>query len=246
MKKRRSLSFFMILILVVGFFILNIEVTTRQGIDYKVYTLKVPLYLKILDFYDRHFNYKWLVHKIINGKATEEEKVMAIFNWTIENIADQPKELPVVDDHVWHIIIRGYGAHDQFSDVFTTLCNYAGFDAFFAKIYTKDKTSKISFSFVKINNRWHVFHPYNGAYFINKDGKFASVEDLANGNWSVKQIGNLQKKNFIYQDYFNEEITKIDFNKFHRFSRANIQSPINRFFYGVFKRHFTEGNVDID
>lgn len=243
MKKIARFLIFLVLIFMTIFFVLNIEVTTRQGINYKVQTLRLPLYLKILDFYDRHFNYKWLAVKITKGKLAEEEKVMAIFKWTVENIADQPKELPVMDDHVWHIIVRGYGVHDQFSDVFTTLCNYAGFDAFFAKIYNKNKTSRISFSFVKINDRWRVFHPYNGVYFINKEGQFASVEDLAGGDWSMEQIGNLRKKDFIYQDCFNEESLRIDFNKFHRFSRANIQSPVNRFFYGAFKRYFTKGDT---
>ena len=57
---------------------------------------------------------------------------MEIFIWTCENIRKQPDGLPVIDDHVWHIIIRGYGEPDQSSDVFTTLCNYAGIRAFYA------------------------------------------------------------------------------------------------------------------
>ncbi len=237
MKVIKYLVFFIILILAASIFILNIEVTTRQGINYKVYTLKIPLYLKILDFYDRHYNYRWLAHEIIEGKTTEEERAMALFRWTIENIARQPPDLKTVDDHVWHIIVRGYGTHDQYSDVFTTLCNYAGIDAFFARLFNKDRTSQIPFSFVKINKSWRAFDPYNGAYFIDEDGHFASVEEIANGSWLEKNIGSSKKPNLNYADYFTE-ITSINFEEAHKMSRANIQSPFNRLIYGIRKGRF--------
>lgn len=236
MKKKGFSLFFILLILIIGFFISNINVTTRQGINYTVYTLKIPLYLKMLDFYDRHFNYKWLVHRIIDGKAAEEEKVMAIFNWTIENIAKQPKELREVDDHVWHIIVRGYGTHDQFSDVFTTLCNYADIDAFFARISNKDKTSNLPLSFVRINGKWRIFDPYNRSYFTKKDNSLAAIQDIAEGNWTTKSLEEgLGSSRTQYADYISE-IILINPEKSHKWSRANIQTPINRFFYAIFQK----------
>ncbi|KPK41113.1 MAG: hypothetical protein AMJ78_06415 [Omnitrophica WOR_2 bacterium SM23_29] len=232
MKRIKFLAFFIILTLVAGLFILNIEVTTRQGINYKVHTLKMPLYLKILDFYDRHYNYKLLAHRITKGRTTEDEKVMAIFRWTIENISKQPRELKTVDDHVWHIIVRGYGTLDQFSDAFTTLCNYAGIDALFLRLLNKDGTSKFTFSFVRINKRWRVFDPYNGTYFVTEGGSLASIEEIANGNWIEKNIPDFKKPNRKYSDYF-DGISTIDFEEAHKTARANIQSPINRLIYGI-------------
>lgn len=238
MKRTRFLAFFIILILIGSFFILNIEVTIRQGINYKVSTLKVPLYLKILDFYDRHYNYKWLVYRITEGKISEKEKIMAIFKWTVENIAKQPPELKTVDDHVWHIIIRGYGTHDQFSDVFTTLCNYAGSDAFFMRLFRKNTISKRTFSFVKIDKKWYLFDTYNGVYFTKEDDSLASIQDIAEGNWVTKNLGKeFCNEEIRYEDYFGK-ILSINFEESHRWARANIQSPINRFFYGVLKRYF--------
>lgn len=239
MRKRKFFGFFIILILVIGFFILNIKVTTKQGIDYKVATLKIPLYLKILDFYDRHYNYKWLVYRITEGKTTEEEKAMALFTWTYKNIAKQPRELRIVDDHVWHIIIRGYGGHDQFSDVFTTLCNYAGIDAFFARLFNrKNATSGRPFSFVKINKKWHLFDPYYGVFFTKDDNSLASAQDIAQGNWTIKNVReDYPESEFHYEDYFSE-ILSINFEESHKWSRANIQSPVKRFIYGVVKRKF--------
>lgn len=241
MKKRYLLAVFIIATLLAVIFISNIEVTTKQGLNYKVYTLKIPLYLKTLDFYDRHFNYKWLVHKIIEGKTTEGEKVIAIFNWTIENIVKQPKGLRAVDDHVWHIIIRGYGTVDQFSDVFTTLCNYAGVDAFFTRLFNKDRTSQLPFSFVKVSGRWCLFFPYGATYFVNRGGNFASVEEIANGNWLEKNVGDFQKSDFKYGDYF-DEILAINFERVHKKSRANIQSPINRLIFGIKNLNFLSNN----
>lgn len=231
MKKIFLISF-LGLVCVIAF--LNIQVTTRQGINYKVSTLKMPLYLKAIDFYDRNFNYKWLAQKITKDKNSDRDKVMAIFEWTTKNILQQPKELPVVDDHVWHIIVRGYGTGDQFSDVFTTLCNYAGFEAFFYRLANKEGSRRITFSFVRICDKWHIFEPAAGIYFLNYSGAFVPVADMAQKNWTPVCIGGALEPEKDYTDYFRE-ISLIDFAKIHRYSRANIQSPINRFIYGIRK-----------
>lgn len=231
--RKGLIAVILVLIILAAFFVLNIEGTTRQGVDYKVQTLRLPLYLKMLDFYDRHFNYKLLAGRITAGAVKDEDKVMAIFKWTVENLREQPKELKVIDDHVWHIIVRGYGVNDQFSDVFTTLCDYAGLEAFFARVYDKGKRSRLPFSFVKVDKSWRVFYPYNGAYFMNKNGHFASVEEIIKGDWAEVRIGSLKDKGIVYKDYFGEGIADIILSDSHRFSRANIQSPINRFIYGI-------------
>ena len=132
--------------------LLNIKVTTRQGVNYQVHTIRIPLYLKILDFMDRHYNYKQLVQRIIKNEHDKQERVMKIFSWTYHNIRKQPEELPVVDDHVWHIIVRGYGVSDQSCDVFATLCNYTGIDAFFHSFKEEGKDEKITLSFAKLIN----------------------------------------------------------------------------------------------
>jgi hypothetical protein len=214
--------------------LLNIQVTTRQGINYRVSTFKIPLYLKTLDFYDRHFNYKRLVRQITAGQNSDKAKVMSIFSWTAKTILPQPKELPVVDDHVWHIIVRGYGTGDQPSDVFTTLCNYAGFDAFFYRVTNKGKTLRIPFSFVKIKGRWYLFDPQQGIYFLNREGSLAALEDLVKGNYQEVNIRNPGQPGPDYSQLFSE-VTQIDCERYHYFSRANIQSPLNRLIYAVKK-----------
>jgi len=219
-----------ILIISMGI-ILNIDVTTRKGINFQVQTIRTPLYLKLLNFFDRHYNYKNLVKRLINNSDNEKERVMKLFEWTNYNIKRVPEDFPVIDDHVWHIIIRGYGTSDQSSDVFTTLCNYAGIDAFFTKVYTQDHSRRILLSFVRINGRWSVFDPYHGVYFKDNKGDLADIETLKlNRGWTIE--GQKEKSEVVdYSSYFQNlpDIKDIGLK------RANIQSPLKRLVYEIKK-----------
>lgn len=232
MSKAGRLAILAVTVLALGFMALSIEVTTKQGVDGDVRSIKIPLYLKILDFADRHYNYKALVKRITAGAKTDEEKAMRIFEWTSSNIKKNPPELPVLDDHVWHIIVRGYGVGDQSQDVFTTLCNYAGYDAFFSAVYVeKPKKGKI-LSFVKMGNSWKVFDAYNGVYFLNEEGVLAGVDDLLSGGWKAVSVSNGD----ISQDYKEcfVNLNAVDYDKW-RTSRSAIQSPLRRLIFWLNK-----------
>lgn len=216
MKKihRRLLFVFVLLASVAA--VLNINVTRQQGIDYERYTISLPLYLKILDFFDRHYNYQLLAKKIISGAGTDEERVMRVFNWTYRNIRQAPGGFPVIDDHIWHVIIRGYGTMDQYNDAFTTLCNYAGAQAFFFNVYSRDKAKKRVFSAVRFGGKWHIFDPYCGVYF--KDARQAEC------------IGEMPDVDYdVYFDNFPEVSDP-------GFTRPNLQSPLRRLLFEVCKR----------
>ena len=240
MKKKLLKLLFWIAALIVIIVVLNIKVSTRQGINYSVHTIRIPLYLKVLDFLDRHYNYQWLVQRIISNSETDKEKVLKIFKWTCENIKKVPDGYPVIDDHVWHIIVRGYGVVDQSSDVFTTLCNYAGIEAFYNKIFTKDRSSCAILSFAKVDKRWFVFDPYNGVYFKNKQGKLANIEEIIKGDWVKNSIDTVmqgsgiagRKSDIDYTSYLKNlsPITEMGLK------RANIQSPMKRLEYEIKKR----------
>lgn len=208
---------------------LNLRVTYYQGINYRVAQKTTPLYLKIVDFFSRHYHYKELVKDIVRGCKGEEEKVFAIFGWTKENIRRVPEGFPVVDDHIWNIIVRGYGTNDQFQDVFTALCNYARVDAFFSIIRSKDRNSLFAISFVKLDKKWRVFDPYNGIYFKNKEGNIASIDDIKNRNWVA--VGTAEAKDFDYKYIFDNLPTVKDIG----LNRANIQSPLNRLMFEIKK-----------
>ncbi len=210
---------------------LNIKVTTLQGINYQVHSIRIPLYLKVLDFMDRHFNHKQIVKRIIENEPDKQKRVMKIFSWTYYNIRKQPDDLPVVDDHVWHIIVRGYGVRDQASDVFSTLCNYAGVDAFFHTFEEEEKDEKITLSFAKLDNLWYVFDPYNGVYFVDEGVVFADIDAIKEGNYRLEHLGPPKEAVLDYMSYIKNmpDIKEIGLR------RETVQSPLKRFFY-MFKK----------
>src|SRR3989338_7277520 len=91
---------------IIAIVLLNIEVTSLQGINGQIHAIRMPLYLKMLDFFDRHYNYMLLTKRITGDARTDEEKTLKLLGWTHANIRKIPDGFPVVDDHVWHIIVR--------------------------------------------------------------------------------------------------------------------------------------------
>lgn len=204
---------------------LNIEVTTRQGIDYTLITRKMPLYLKALDFLDRHYNYELLAKRVIGKDRSEESRALKLLLWVKSNIRENPGTLPVVDDHVWHIIVRGYGTNDQFQDVFSTLCNYAGIESFFGRIISKDRKSGKLLAFTRFKGGWSVFDAYDGVYFRNGRGQIACGADLTKGDWIPVSVTG-DKIEYDYRPLF-DNISSVRFGVWEA-SRSAIQSPLRR------------------
>ena len=221
-----KITLFLVCVLAAAVFF-NMESTTKQGINYGVKSISIPLYLKTLDFIDRDLNYRWTVRKIINGRMSEGQKAEAIFQWTIQNISRQPDELPIIDDHVWHIIVRGYGVADQLTDVFATLCNYSGLKAFILVI--KDHgISSYPFGAVYIDGAWHMCDLWRSTEFVNREGRWATVNEIISGNWSKKTgFQRTEDPAFSYNGYF-QSLKEIDFDRLYEGSRPSIQNPMDR------------------
>jgi len=153
-------------------------VTTRQGVNFKVSTREIPLYIKVSDFFHRHYQYRMLAREITQGLGSDPERALAVFEWTRRNIRRTPEGWPVADDHVLNIIIRGYGLNDQMADVFTTLSTYVGVPAFW-RVQWFSTGQKSILSFARVEGRWVVFDVENGLAFRNKQGALASVQEIA-------------------------------------------------------------------
>lgn len=147
--------------------IFSIPVETRQGVNFVVTVRKIPLYVKLCGFLYRGYQYKELSRQITTGIESDVDKVMAIYNWTVKNIKRPPKGFTIVDDHIWNIIVRGYGTPDQVADVFTTLASYAGYEAYWEKLQSDKASESLILSFVKINSTWYIFDVYNRRSFIS-------------------------------------------------------------------------------
>jgi hypothetical protein len=182
----------------------------------------MPLYLKLIDFIDRHYNYKNLVVNILGDTKNDNAKAIKILDWVNVNLRKNPKELPVIDDHPLNILIRGYGVEDQFEDIFTILCTYAGMKAFY-KRFKNNSGERYFISFVKINGRWCPLSAY-GRAFADKNGLIASVEDIVCNRvlleLFINNIENFEAESFL------SEITRIDFKPTSR--RTTGQSPFRR------------------
>jgi len=192
--------------------ILNIPVKTRQGVDGALFIKKLPLYVKTCGFLCRNYQYGALAASITKGIKNDRDKILAIYTWTVENIQPTPKSLPVVDDHIWNIIIRRYGGIDQTADVFTTLAYYAGYEAFFeALCINEDK--KLVLSFVRTGNEWHIFDVFNKRPFI------------AEGDLAIATP---------YGPTYNEYLKTMDMALFEsRIRRPGKQAPLSRAIYEI-------------
>jgi hypothetical protein len=226
MKKKYLVLTFVVLSFLCSIALLNKKVTIGIGVDYKVSRITLPLYLKVLNFYDRHFNCKWLAKRITGHLDTREDKILRLFHWTYETIKPQPESLPVMDSHVWDVYVRGYGVCDNFHDLFSTLCNYIGADAFFTTLYSKDTNDSIKLSFVRIKRGWAIFDPYNGIYFRNYTGGLTTTEEINEQGWHIVKLTQTDISKANYKRYFENlpNIEEIGLD----FTRANSQSPINR------------------
>lgn len=233
-KRKSFIIIFTIIIICSSLWYLGtVEVSTRQGIDYVVNELKIPLYLKTLSFLSRHFEYKRLVKDITYGLETNEEKLLAIFNWTVKNIRRVPPGMPIVDDHVLNIIIRGYGTQDQSADVFTTLCVYAGFPAAMYQIHPSGMRQRIIVSWVYVKGRYLIFDPYNGNFFRNEDGEIADIDDIIRYPEIIQKAPNKPAINGIqYVNYFNDLTPISSFATL----RAELQMPLPRLYYEIMRR----------
>ncbi|MBZ5559452.1 MAG: hypothetical protein LAO77_19445 [Acidobacteriia bacterium] len=164
--------------------IANVPTTTLRGVNYVVTPQSLPLYAKALDFLDRDVNFRRLSAQVAGGATTDDARLRAAFDWTRANIRDTPAGYPVVDDHIWHIVVRGYGQDDQKSDVFTTILTYAGVPAYWIFIGPRPE---LPLSFVQIGAAWRLVDVANGVIFRVPSGGLATPEELARDRSLLQQ-----------------------------------------------------------
>ncbi len=152
--------------------------TTRQGVDFRVQTHPIPLYLKAVSFLDRHWQYQQQARDITRGLVSDQERVLAVFAWTRAHILPTPPAFPIVDDHILHIMIRGYGEPDQMADVFTTLSTYAGVSAFWRPVKAAGGSQRLILSFARVDGRWGVFDVAGGVVFRDAQGRLTDMQEL--------------------------------------------------------------------
>lgn len=152
-------------------------VTTLSGVNYEMAEHRLPLWRKVKAFLDRDRQTAHLASRVVAAAPGDEERSVAVLRWTNAHIRPHPPDAPVIDDHVWSIVERGYGSSDQQADVFTTLLTYAGTPAYWILI-GPDRPA-LPLSFVLIDGSWRVFDVERGTAFRNAQGDLATPEELA-------------------------------------------------------------------
>ncbi len=181
---------------------LSLPTTTRQGVNFQVSTHRLPLYVKLTDFFHRHYHYQLLASDITRGVRTDRERVEAVYQWTRQHIQPPPRGLTVMDDHVLNVIIRGYGTGDQAADVFTTLCTYAGVPAFWRALHIEVGTRWLIFSFVQVDGRWVMIDVGEGIIFTDAEGRWADAEALITSPDRLRAMGDPKTPQRVrYRDY---------------------------------------------
>ena len=230
--------------------VLNRDTTQYIGINYHVSEYKIPLYLKLYNFYGRHLNYDYLVNDIVKNSKSDLERVIIISKWAHNNIKKIPDNIEVIDSHPLTIAKRRLGTKEQFSDLLSVMLVYADIES--ALWYYKND-HRNAVTLFKVSGSWSVIDPYYGVIFVNNSKQHASIDELSASNkknvWSMLSLDYeaLDENNFTqlfgsrfenimdakmhYINLFNKLPTQDEINNKNIYElggRAYTQSPINR------------------
>ena len=252
MRKIYYKSLFFLTLVLILFILINKETTRKIAINNEKYELEIPVYMAIYDFFNRHYNYKYLVKHINYNLNDKKNIILNTAKWVNQNIQSIPKGVDIVDSDPLTIVKRRLGAQYQFSDIFCVFLVYLDIDTYFFNITD-------SLTLFKVENYWSAIDPYYGVYFINEKGTFASLEELKTSKWQIvnldtQNITELDKLDIYLEDFQNLEEFKTQYRKifeliqtseqiddtniFNRGGRSYTQKPLNRLkfeFYKLFK-----------
>ena len=157
--------------------IANLPASTSVGVDFVVTTHQIPLYEKAIAFVDRDIQLRRVSATAVAGATTEADRVDRLLRWAHDNVRPQPAGLPVIDDHTWNIIVRGYGNSDQAADVFATLAGYQGIPATLIFPRLADGTPVYAVAYAYVDGGWRVYDVRLGFALRMPDGRLATVDE---------------------------------------------------------------------
>ena len=208
--------------------------TTRYGVNFEVFAKEIPLYEKGVNFVSRDLQARRLAGEITGDAQSDRARLEKIFPWVGENVRPVPVGFPIMDDHLWNVIVRGYGADDQRTEVFTLLASYSCCQGTFTELRLS-KDAGIAVAIVELDGVPRVFDVVHQLSFRNDAGDFASIEDLERQPSLVEAVaGELRPYGVPYARYF------ADVGRLHlSFDRMELQKPWQRLkdeVAGVFMR----------
>ena len=151
------------------FIVLSKDTTQYTAVNYRVIEYKIPLYLKLFNFYGRHLNYSFVVNRITQNSKNDIEKVLDISKWMQNNIRKIPKGVEVIDSHPLTILDRRLGTKDQFADLLSVMLVYSGINS----LYWLNNGNVLTV--FMLNGSWSIIDPYYGIIFLNKNRYIESI-----------------------------------------------------------------------
>ncbi|HEX6512682.1 MAG TPA: hypothetical protein VF157_10310 [Chloroflexota bacterium] len=156
----------------------NLPTTTRTSINYTVSSQRIPLYQKALSFIDRDVEMRALAARVLPDTRDREAALMRLLDWTHQNVRPTPAGFPVVDDHPYNIVVRGYGPADQAADVFAIIASYRGIPATLDFCHDAAGQTVYAMAVAQVDGAWRLIDPREGRAFKNTAGKLASIDEL--------------------------------------------------------------------
>lgn len=211
--------------------VMTSPVTTRQAINFQMSEITIPLYAKAAHFLSRSLSFRQLAREIARGSQTDQERAEAILAWMAQRIhSGVPQGLPVVDDHVLNVAIRGYGTHDQLADLFTILCAYLRIPSIRMMLVAPadDARHYLAVCAVKLDGQWRFVDPYHRIVPHHPDGSWMTIDAvMADPTRVAQQAGDVMFKGQPYLTYL-EDLTPVSDQTFLRSWR---QVPSKRVWY---------------
>ena len=179
-------------------------VATRVGLNYQLSSKRIPLYEKVINFLSRDLQARRLAKEIVAGASTDEEKLLKIFSWVTEYVRPAPPGFPVVDDHILHTIIRGYGADDQRAEAFVVLTGYAGLRGSVVRLEPPGHPNVFLYvALVTSGAHTYLFDITNRVIFRDERGHLADLEALLRNLRLIAETApGLVVEGIPYQHYF--------------------------------------------
>ena len=194
------------------------------GVNYVVSRETLPLWRKAAEFIERDAQLRKTSQALLGGVSGNEAKVFTALAWTRTNISYAPGDRPVIDDHIWNVIERGYGQSDQQADVFTTVLSYAGVRAYWQAIGRSPRVLPLSYAW--LDGEFRVFDVTHGIAFRTGAGSLATAADIARDHAIVvsaaRQSGVIPIDDYL--SYFNDYQAR----PAPAVSRAELQMPARR------------------
>lgn len=213
----------LVVILVIGM----VPTVSLEGVGARLKTHRIPLWEKAAKFYLRHVEFERWANEAAAGEADPQRRVLRLLEWTRKTVQPIPPGLPLIDDHISHVVLRRYGNDGQMAEVFTALTTYTGNQGRWEAYRPPGARERVALSFVESDDGWWVFDLWNGGWFETRSGKIATINDYSHPE-QLRRRGQAPEvlNGTPYLDYFKD----LDRIWKRGFSRARGQMPWHRLF----------------